>query len=133
MNWVTSRIVEGQSVAEKQRLLDKDGGCEHVEADVSLGYILYKEQDSFGTVGTSLCCKACADAAKEEEDNEEHTCVDCKQSVKRKDGIFWKWYDFYPAQGDEPLFVGNCCRSKATHQSRVARDKAAYDAEFNDD
>jgi len=133
MNWFTSRVVESASVQEKQKLLAQDGGCEHVETDASLGYIVHTERDSFGIVGTCLLCKACNEAAQEEADNEEHTCVDCKQSVKQKDGIFWKWYDFYAAQGDEALFVCDCCRTQPAHVNRVKRDERERQEEFGDD
>jgi hypothetical protein len=52
MNWFTKRIIVSQSDEEKQKQLHHDGGCEHVEADISLAYANHREMDSFGTVGS---------------------------------------------------------------------------------
>lgn len=130
MNWFTKEVVEHLSSEAKQKLLDLDGGCGHVQGDITLAYVMHSEKDSFGPVSTHVVCKECNAAAEEEEDNEECTCRDCKQTIKKKDGIEWKCYDFYAPQGDEPLFICNVCRPKQPHQSRVARDRADYEAEF---
>lgn len=132
MNWFTRTVVEGSSAERKQELLDKDGGCEHVEKDVNLGTILRAERDSFGPVGTYLCCKACDEKATEEEDNEERCCKDCKQMVKKKEGAEWRWYDFYAPQGDEPIFICNACRLLPKHLDRVARDDRDRAAELGE-
>lgn len=133
MNWFTKSVVAGYTPAQKQKLLEQDSGCEHVEQDINLAYVLHSEKDSFGPVGTHLVCKACDDQAEEEEGNEERVCCDCKQTVKRKDGGEWRWYDFYAPQGDVPLFICNPCRSLPKHLQRVARDLADYNDEFGFD
>lgn len=130
MNWFTREVVEKQSTAAKQKLAGDDTCCTHVEKNIELAYTMHSERDSFGPVSTHVVCKECDKAIEEEEDNKECTCHDCKQTVKNKDGIEWKWYDFYAAQGDEPLFICDACRVKEPHTSRRARDQAAYDDEF---
>lgn len=130
MNWFTNNVIAAQSEKYKQDRFDEDGGCEHVEKDINLAYALRRENDSFGPVGSSVLCKACDDKADEEKGNETKVCCDCKQSVKVKDGIHWKWYDFYAPQGDTPLFVCKPCVLKEPHQNRIAQDNAAYNDEF---
>lgn len=130
MNWFTRAIVSDKSAAHKQKLLDQDGGCEHVEKDINLAYALRAERDSFGPVSTWLCCKACEEAAEEAEGEVEEVCADCGKTHKAKDGIAWKWYDFYAAQGDEPLQICNECRKAEKHLERVRRDREDYEAEM---
>lgn len=130
MNWFTRDCIEQRTAQEKQNLLDQDGGCEHVEKDINVAYAVRWEKDTFGPVSSYVCCKECDAAAAKEADEEECTCRDCKQRVKAKDGIRWKWFDFYAPQGDEPIFVCNGCRGKETHLARLSQDKADYDAEF---
>ena len=132
MNWFTREVVEQLPAASKQELADADTCCTHVEKNIELAYTMHSEKDSFGPVSTHVVCKECDKAIDEEEDNRECTCHDCNQTVKKKDGIEWKWYDFYAAQGDEPLFICNACRVLDKHKQRRARDQAAYDAEFGD-
>lgn len=133
MNWNTTSYIAGRSPERIKKLIEQDDACEHVIADISLAYSVRAENDSFGTVGSCVCCKECDAKVDEEEDNEEHVCVDCLQTKPQKEGIQWKWYDFYPAQGDTPMFVCNCCRPKEKHQRRVANDRANYEAEFGHD
>ena len=132
MNWFTKSFVGTSTLSVKAKLVEEWGGCEHVEKDSSCLYRVDYENDSFGREGYCLC-EACAEAATEREDNELHTCVDCKSEVPLKDGVMWKWYDFYAAQGDEPLFVCNTCRTKEKHLARRAKDRADYEAEFPDE
>jgi hypothetical protein len=129
MNWFTKRIIVSQSDEEKQKQLHHDGGCEHVEADISLAYANHREMDSFGTVGSWVCCKDCHEKAANAEGEETEVCRDCKTPTKRKEGFFWRWYDFYAAQGDEPVFVCNGCKDKPAHVERVRRDDADRAAE----
>lgn len=133
MNQFTVRNVSNFSDKQKQELVDQDTACKHVEKAVSLAYTLHSEVDSHGPVSTHVNCKECSKKAEEEVENEEHVCHDCKQSVKMKDGYHWKWYDFYAAQGDEPLFICDVCAKEPTHRQRVARDRADYEAEFGTD
>ncbi len=133
MNWFTKDYIANTSLEHKQKMVDQDGGCEHAEADASVvAYVRY-EKDSFGPVSSYACCAECDKRADEEEDNEIHTCHDCKQDKPQKDGIHWKWYDFYAAQGDEPLFICNCCRKEPKHLKRVEDDRRAHDEEFGSD
>lgn len=133
MNWFTREYHGKDSFEMKKKLVEQDGGCEHVEADPNLvAYVRY-EKDSFGPVSSHAVCEACDKLADEEEGNEIHTCTDCKQDKPLKEGVLWKWYDFYAAQGDEPLFVCNCCKKEPKHLQRVAADRRAYDEEFGND
>lgn len=129
MNWFTRVNIETASVETKQKYADEDGACEHVAADINLAHAVQREMDSFGPVGTYVCCKACDEQAKEKADNETCVCRDCKQTVKRSEGFEWRWYDFYAPQGDEAAFICNNCRDKPTHVERVRRDDADRAAE----
>ena len=105
--------------------------CEHCTAeDLSKAVGFFYEKDSFGYVFTEIACKECEDKGKEEEDNKMVCCDDCKGTFLRKETTEWRWYDFYAAQGDEPCIICDECWNKPAHQSRMARDKADYDAEF---
>jgi hypothetical protein len=132
MNTFTSTYIANKSAEDKQKYVDQDSACEHVEADVNVAQYVLKENDSFGTVGSHVVCAECKKKAEEEEDNETYVCVDCKETKPQKEGIQWKWYDFYAAQGDTPMFVCDCCRPKEKHQARVAADQRAYNEEFGD-
>jgi len=58
--------------------------------------------------------------------------TDTEEPITR--GFNWKWYDFYAAQGDEPLRICYACQKLAKHKTRVRRDREDYNAEFpNDD
>jgi hypothetical protein len=132
MNWFTRGLIMG-SPEYRQKLLNEDGGCEHAEADINLAQVLRREMDSFGPVSSYVCCQACDTKALEEEDNEERGCRDCKMVVKKKDGIEWKWYDFYAPQGDEAIFICNACKVLPTHLNRVANDDRNRQEELGDD
>lgn len=133
MNWFTSTYIAKKSDAEKQALFDQDGGCDHAQANISVAAWYLCERDSFGIVGSNVACDCCKKQYEEEEGNELHTCKDCKQEKPLKDGILWKWYDFYEAQGDVAPFICNCCKKLPTHLARVEADRRAYDEEFGDD
>lgn len=93
-----------------------------------LGYQLMPD-GSMGKETTGIC-QECLDKNLESEENELHTCYDCKCEFKLKDGgTLWKDYDFYPAQGDEPTPVCKPCRTLPAHRDRVAKDRADYEAE----
>jgi len=117
MNWQTNVPFENLPIPE-----DYDR-CEHVEADPKCAYILFKEDDSFGPVMRHVDCKACAEKAFAEEAEKVYTCNDCKKQFKQKDLTTWKWYDFYAAQGDEPLLLCKECRKGEKHKKRVAEDR----------
>lgn len=132
MNWFTNRVISGNSAKHKQELLDQDGGCEHVVADINLAFEYRAENDSCGVVSSWVCCKECSDAADQAEGEEERVCSDCGKTHKAKDGISWKWYDFYAPQGDEPLEICNECRKAEKHIERVRRDREDYEQEMGD-
>lgn len=64
------------------------------------------------------------------DDYETEVCHDCKKPFFKKDGIEWKWYDFYAAEGDEPLFICNQCRKGEVHRHRVESDRIDYEEEM---
>lgn len=104
--------------------------CDHVLADPSKAIVVHRESDSFGPVGDLALCKECDDAAKAEKAAEVVICPDCHKEVKVGDTRTWKWYDFYAAQGDEPLVICRECWQAPRHQSRMARDAQARDEEL---
>lgn len=129
MNWFTRSDISASSPEYKQARLEEDGGCEHVDADINLAVALRREMDSFGPVSSHVCCKACDEKAQEEEGNEPHECRDCHLTFPKKEGVLWKWYDFYAPQGDEPLFICNGCKTQPTHQNRLKKDQEDYERE----
>lgn len=130
MNWFTKSRVAEQSVEQKTKHVVEHGGCEHVEKDPSKLVVISYENDSFGKEGYCLC-EDCNNAAIEHDNNQLYTCCDCSTRTPLKQGGLWKWYDFYAAQGDRPLFVCNACLVKPKHIDRVQRDRADYEWEMN--
>lgn len=108
----------------------EDRACSHVEEDFTKCIGLYRESDSFGTVGEYCVCKECKDKVTNETGEEKVGCYDCKLIFKRKDTSEWRWYDFYEAQGDVPLIICNECWDKAKHQNRLRKDAADEAEEF---
>jgi len=105
--------------------------CEHCSAeDLSKAVGYFYENDSHGPVGRYIVCAECRQEGEEAEGNQPTCCHDCKLTVLVKDTIAWKWYDFYAAQGDEPVIICKACAVLPTHIKRVERDNADYVAEF---
>lgn len=129
MNWFTQTVVASESLEKKIDLIDTWGGCEHVENAPNLLHIVLYENDSFGREGY-CSCKDCHDAAKQEESNKTVWCHDGKHSVLKSDSIEWRWYDFYAAQGDEPLVLCRECAKGEVHRARVRQDQREYQEEF---
>jgi len=100
--------------------------CEHVEADHSLAVKVYTETDSFGPVGWYAVCWSCMEQHDKAEDEREVKCHDCGKYVPKKQTMEWKSWDFYAAQGDEPIVVCNTCRCAEKHKDRVAQDDYDY-------
>lgn len=130
MNWFTTDYIERNSVAYKKERAEEDSCCEHVEADPACATHNRKEMDSFGPVSTHVVCEACNILAEEAELEEEDVCQDCHQTVKMRDAISWKPYDFYAPAGEEPLIICNACRKLEKHITRVKRDQADYEREM---
>lgn len=130
MNWFTQQhLSEKTNLCIKQDLVEEWGGCDHVTADPALLAVVSYENDTWGKEGFCYC-QACWDAAQTEEDEKEVVCHDCKQTFKAKETRAWKWYDFDPRQGDEPLIVCDTCRTKEKHIQRKKADNADYEREF---
>lgn len=129
MNWFTGKFVSGLSLQKKEDLVSENDGCTHVIANANLlAYISY-ENDSFGREGYCMCeeCKAKSD---EEEDDKDVVCCDCHLTMKVKETISWKWYDFYAPQGDEAIIVCHNCQRKDKHRERVRKDANDRDEEL---
>lgn len=131
MNWFTTSDISGRSVEAKKELAEEDSCCEHVEQDPSVAVACMRENDSFGPVSTYVCCQACLDKAEEAEGEEEVVCDDCQKTVKKKNSYEWKWYDFYAAQGDEPLVICDDCRKAPKHQARIKKDREDCEEEMS--
>jgi hypothetical protein len=96
--------------------------CDHVTADPASAVALFNEDDSFGPVTRYVCCAPCRDQRMKEEGDEKIACQDCGTVYTRKEVVFWRWYDFYAPQGDEPLVICKPCTQGPRHKQRVARD-----------
>lgn len=131
MNWITNTYCSVLPAEKKERLVKEHGGCEHVEENPSLLFRISRENDSFGSEAYCMC-EACSNKADAEEDEEDVVCYDCQKTVKKKNSIEWRWYDFYAPSGDEPLIICDCCRKEEKHINRIRRDREDYEEEFKD-
>lgn len=125
MNWFTQRNIKGLSLADKQKYFnstDFGGSCDHCAADHALAHVVSYENDSFGRESYIMCARCYNEAVKYEQ-SREVVCHDCHRTVLRGDCISWRWYDFYAAQGDEPLIVCKTCSVGQKHKDRVANDE----------
>lgn len=121
MNWFTKKRLDNSPGEVKARYVQMHGGCEHVIKDNGLAHTAFFENDPWGREGY-VACKACSERAASEEDSKTVVCVDCKTPHRKGDGVAWKWYDFYAAQGDQPLHVCNACTTLPKHIERLRRD-----------
>lgn len=97
--------------------------CDHVKTVEDCYSIIY-ESDSFGPLEYIGLCKECHDKGRKEEEEETVICRDCHKEIKKKDAYYWKWEEFYAAQGDVPYVICRECRSAPRHRMRVAKDRA---------
>lgn len=100
--------------------------CEHVESGAT-AVAVHTETDSFGPVMWLAVCQPCLD--KDMNELFDFPCIDCKEKKKVSEMRQWRWYDFYAAQGDEPLNVCDPCWNKPKHVSRKQRD---HDFEYEE-
>lgn len=134
MNYFTRKNVGLCTLPAKEALFhDKSygGNCDHCNLEdgnaANVSYVV-AECDSFGCE-TWLCCSACFTKMLEEEEAETVLCSDCDAPHQRKNLHRWTPYDFYPAQGDEPLYLCPSCLTAPKHLARRAEDKAAREWE----
>lgn len=106
-----------------------DSVCEHVQHGKAQQYAVFKEDDSFGPVGRFVVCKACFEEEQAKEQERTEVCDDCKQPKRKSVCGEWRWYDFYAAQGDEPLHICDDCRQLPRHKDRVVEDRRSRDEE----
>ncbi len=130
MNWFTKQSMTNASSKAKQDAVAEWGGCEHVEADANLVVRISYENDSFGREGYCMCL-ACVEQSQKEEDEELVFCHDCKTQKPSIEVRRWRWYDFYAAQGDEPICVCKECQTKEKHIERVRQDREECEWELN--
>jgi len=127
MNWEVRGVT--RFTAEKAEMADHV--CEHIDIGDNCHYA--GEQDSFGPVTRFYYCSACHQAAEEEAGEELTCCQDCGREFKMKDILAWKPWDFDPRDGSEPRHVCIECQGLERHKDRVARDKADYRRECDDE
>lgn len=123
MNWITRKSFNKETDME-------DRVCEHLAANPDLPGTTFIENDSFGYVGTSAKCKACAEEVIEQERQGTVCCNDCSKMFPRGDVIRWTPYDYYPAQGDEAIFVCIDCSRAEKHQFRIEQDERFRQEEY---
>lgn len=97
--------------------------CKHILEGQAQAYACFCEDDSFGPLTRYITCQSCHDEAKQEHAEQTTHCNDCKKEVKNTDMRQWRWYDFYAAQGDEPLDICISCWQEPKHQERIRQDK----------
>lgn len=123
MNWPVSKF--GKKVTEEME------HCTHLKVG-EVAYRVDAEYDSFGPLDFFAMCKECAEEQDRLAGEEEVTCDDCKGEFKKKDTIEWRWYDFYAAQGDEPVCLCIACSKAQKHLDRVAKDRYERDLELGE-
>lgn len=124
-NYFKSRGAKASDIADG---MNDTCGC--VADEPSLAFLLTEELDSFGKIGGFIECRTCAACRQEEELRETHTCADCKSPFTvGEGGYLWRWYDFYPAQGDEALPICALCRNLPRHVARKEQDRKERDWE----
>ncbi len=108
-----------------QLWLKHSGGdrCEHVEQNSALAFAVLCEDDSFGPVLRNVVCEACFADVEEAEKHRRCICQDCRKSVPKAETREWRWFDFYAAQGDEPLVLCLGCWEAPKHLERMAEDR----------
>lgn len=123
MNWFTKGYIGAQSAHDfVKKNLEEGSLCEHVEKDHGLAKYWVTENDSFGDDGKHIMCERCWEEMQEQEKNQEVQCHDCKGIFKQKDTEEYRWYGFYPNQGDEPLIICKQCLTKDKHVDRLNND-----------
>jgi hypothetical protein len=132
MNWFTKRNVESLTESAKKTLADSLDVCEHVDVDHKALFEVSYENDSFGREGYGMC-HVCSEHQHTQVGLEVHMCTDCQKPFLKKDGVLWRWYDFYSAQGDQPIPVCGVCRALAKHSQRMKKDNDDYNREQGDD
>jgi len=105
--------------------LKKDEGdkCMHVEKDATKAFAVHCEDDSFGPVLRNVVCEECFTKAEKASAEVLCTCSDCRKAVRAEDTREWRWFDFYAAQGDEPLVLCLGCWEAPKHLERMAEDR----------
>lgn len=135
MNWFTKRIILTSNPELKEKYFNSEefgGCCKHCEEDHGLAYAVSYENDSFGRE-SYVMCEACSNKEDEQEDEELHTCHDCKKEVPYKHNRRWREWDFDPSDGGEPIHVCDECRKLPAHLERVRRDREDYEAYVEND
>ena len=103
-------------------IVDDADYCEHcTKEDLSKAVGYFYERDDSGLVFAHIVCEECRVSCETAAGEQDTTCVDCLQTVKVKDTIDWRWYDFCASSGDEPLIVCKCCQERDVHIARVER------------
>lgn len=107
-----------------------DDHCEHLSPG-SIAPYLIQETDSFGPVHGYGMCAACYETYLTQKVEQTYHCHDCGVEFQLKEGILWKWWDFYPEQGDEALPICNVCKEKHRHKERVERNTRDFEEEMD--
>lgn len=101
--------------------------CGHLTVGDKASFV-FCEDDSFGPVGRYACCKECGEA---QEKTATEDCHDCGGEFPLTEMYRFWGFDWNISQGDEPLYICECCRGKEKHQTRIAEDKANYEREMD--
>ena len=128
MNWQSEK--HGPDALRWALADDRSDLCEHVEVNRTQAYAVLCEDDCSGLVVRYVVCVSCYAAHEQEEGSRIRRCCDCHKDVQQKEGGEWRWYDFYAAQGDEPMFLCDVCRRLPRHLERRRRDLEDYQEEM---
>lgn len=128
MNWETNRSFKD---AKSDFVLEGDM-CEHLHDNPMQKTYTCTEHDSFGVVSRYSYCEQCYNEQQIEEDNVELNCYDCSKVARVKEGVLWTAFDYYPQQGDVPIFICDDCSVKVRHIERCRNDAELYRREIGE-
>lgn len=103
---------------------ERNDRCDHVAANVETTRFVTEQTDSFGLLDRAVLCLACGHEELARRSESLIRCHDCKRDLPERQVYQWTWYDFYAAQGDEPLPICRDCWGKPPHVARRRRDAA---------
>lgn len=98
--------------------------CVHLKYANTAPHIV-GENDAMGPVHHMAMCQSCYDEHIAKRAVELEPCYDCNTLLPNSKLHTWKWYEFDPRQGDEPLHICGVCWNKDKHQQRIKESRNA--------
>lgn len=117
-----------------QPIRDEYDICDHL-VDANRAPHVIGENDTMGPVHRKALCQSCYDDFERGRGGDLEPCNDCNNLFPMRKLHTWKWYDFDPRQGDEPLLICGVCWNMDKHQQRIkdSRNARMMDSEIYSD